>query len=98
MGRPEIQKFAGALMGKSAKKGIFITTSSFTKEAVEFALKIDTRIILIDGEKMANLMIDFGVGVTTVNTYEIKKLDTDYFLDEGLVCAVGIVRKGREKR
>ena len=82
VGRPEIQKFAGALMGKGAKKGISITTSSFTKEAMEYARIIDTRIILIDGEQMANLMIDFGVGVTTVNTYEIKKIDTDYFLDE----------------
>lgn len=82
VGRPEIQKFAGALMGKRAKKGIFITTSSFTKEALEYARIIDTRIILIDGEQIANLMMDFGVGVTTVNTYEIKKLDTDYFLDE----------------
>lgn len=82
VGRPEIQKFAGALMGKGAKKGVFITTSSFTREALEYAHLIDTRIILIDGEQMANMMIDFGVGVTTVNTYEIKKLDTDYFLDE----------------
>ncbi len=82
VGRPEIQKFAGALMGKGAKRGIFITTSSFTKEAVEFARIIETRIILIDGEQMANLMMDFGIGVTTVNTYQIKKLDTDYFLDE----------------
>lgn len=82
VGRPEIQKFAGALMGKGAKRGIFITTSSFTKEAVEFARIIETRIILIGGEQMANLMMDFGVGVTIVNTYQIKKLDTDYFLDE----------------
>jgi len=79
VGRPEIQKFAGALLGKSAKRGIFITTSSFTKEALEYRTNNDTRIILIDGEKMSNLMIDFGVGVTTINTYEIKKIDTDYF-------------------
>lgn len=82
VGRPEIQKFAGALMGKGAKKGVFITTSSFTGEAIDYAKKIDTRIILIDGEMMANFMIDFGVGVTEDSNYVIKKMDTDYFNEE----------------
>lgn len=82
VGRPEIQKFAGALLGKSAKKGIFITTSGFSKEAMEYVAFIDSKIVLIDGEKLANLMIDFGVGVSKVATYEIKKIDTDYFTDE----------------
>ena len=82
VGRPEIQKFAGALMGMGAKKGVFITASSFTKEALEYAQAIDARIILIDGEQMANMMIDFDVGVTTVNTYNIKRLDSDYFINE----------------
>merc|ERR1711974_479914 len=69
VGRPEIQKFAGALQGQRAKKGIFLTTSNFSSEAIEYALFIDTRIVLIDGEQLAGLMIDAGVGVTKVATY-----------------------------
>lgn len=80
--RPEIQKFAGALQGQRAKKGIFITTSDFTKEAREYAALIETKIVLIDGKQLARYMIDFNVGVTTVSAYEIKKLDTDYFTGE----------------
>ena len=83
VGRPEIQKFAGALQGFRAKKGIFITTSDFSKEAIDYAARIDSKIVLIDGEQLWNLMIDFGIGVTTVATYEIKKVDTDYFNEEG---------------
>ncbi len=79
VGRPEIQKFAGALQGKRAKKGIFISTSSFTKEARSYVSNIDTRIILIDGERLAQLMVDHDVGVSTAGTYEIKKIDSDYF-------------------
>lgn len=79
VGRPEIQKFAGALQGVRAKKGIFITTSDFSKEAQEYASRIDSKIVLIDGEHLWNLMIDFGLGVSTVATYEIKKVDNDYF-------------------
>ncbi len=82
IGRPEIQKFAGALQGQRAKKGIFITTSNFSKEAVEFASKIETKIILIDGEKLSEYMIDFNVGVTKVSTFELKKIDSDYFIEE----------------
>ena len=82
VGRPEIQKFAGALQGRRAKKGVFITTSSFTREALEYATLIDNRIILLDGRRLARLMIDHGVGVSTASIYELKKLDTDYFLDE----------------
>lgn len=77
--RPEIQKFAGALQGKRAKKGIFISTSTFTKGALEYAANIDTRIILIDGERLARLMVDHDVGVSTAGSYEIKKIDSDYF-------------------
>lgn len=77
--RPEIQKFAGALQGQRAKKGIFITTSSFTKEAEEFARSIDTKIILIDGERLAGLMFDHSVGVSSYGSYELKRIDTDYF-------------------
>ena len=81
--RPEIQKFAGALQGFRAKKGIFISTSDFSKEAIDYASRIDSKIVLIDGEQLWNLMVDFGIGVTTVATYEIKKVDTDYFNEEG---------------
>ncbi len=79
--RPEIQKFAGALQGKRARKGIFITTSRFSDGAVEFAQNIDNKIILIDGQQLAQYMIDFGVGVATDAVYEVKRLDSDYFAD-----------------
>lgn len=79
IGRPEIQKFAGALQGQRARKGIFITTSDFSKEANEYVSRIDSKIVLIDGKTLARLMIDFGVGVTTVAAYDVKKLDSDYF-------------------
>lgn len=80
--RPEIQKFAGALLGKKAKKGIFITTSNFTKDAIEYAEKIESKIVLIDGEKLAQLMIDHDIGVTHVSSYIVKKIDNDYFLED----------------
>lgn len=79
VGRPEIQKFAGALQGQRAKKGVFITTSSFTKEAEDFASKIDNKIVLIDGDRLAGLMIDHDVGVSRVAQYDIKRIDSDYF-------------------
>lgn len=79
VGRPEIQKFAGALQGQRARKGIFITTSEFTREAQDYVSRIDSKIVLIDGKDLARLMIDFGVGVTSVATYEVKKVDSDYF-------------------
>lgn len=82
VGRPEIQKFAGALQGQRAKKGVFITTSSFTKDAKEYASFIESRIILIDGELLAKLMVDFNVGVSTSGQYEVKKIDSDYFDNE----------------
>jgi restriction system protein len=82
VGRPEIQKFAGALQGFRAKKGIFITTSDFSREAIEYASRIESRIVLIDGEMLWNLMIDFGIGVSKTATYEIKKIDNDYFDEE----------------
>jgi len=82
VGRPEIQKFAGALEGKRAKKGIFITTSQFSSQAEDFVSTIGSKIILIDGEKLAKYMIDFNVGVSTEEVFELKGLDNDYFLDE----------------
>jgi restriction system protein len=81
VGRPEIQKFAGALQGQRARKGIFITTSTFSKEAQEYVKNIESKIILIDGQRLAELMIEYNIGVSTVSTYEIKKIDTDYFID-----------------
>ena len=79
VGRPEIQKFAGALQGQKAKKGIFVTTSSFTKEAQDFTSLIDTKVILIDGVELAELLVDREVGVTKGDVYEIKRIDSDYF-------------------
>ena len=79
VGRPEIQKFAGALLGQKASKGVFITTSSFTKEAVEYASSVDRKVVLIDGTKLATLMIEHNVGISTVRTFEIKRIDSDYF-------------------
>ncbi len=82
VGRPEIQKFAGALQGQRARKGIFITTSNFTKEAEQYVSNIDSKIILIDGDYLAQLMIDHNVGVHTSSSYEIKGIDSDYFTEE----------------
>lgn len=82
VGRPEIQKFVGALQGQRAKKGIFITTSSFNENSYEYVSKIDIKVILINGEELANLMIDYNVGVTLKRNYEIKKIDTDFFIEE----------------
>jgi restriction system protein len=79
VGRPEIQKFAGALQGQRARKGIFITTSDFTREAEDYAQRIDSRIILINGRRLARLMFDFDVGATPRSTYTVKQLDSDYF-------------------
>ncbi|MGC1272946.1 MAG: restriction endonuclease [Planctomycetaceae bacterium] len=82
VGRPEIQKFAGALQGQRARKGIFITTSSFTKDASDYAKVIDSRLILMDGDELTNLMIDYGIGVADIATYTIRRLDSDYFTQE----------------
>lgn len=79
VGRPELQKFVGALAGQGAKKGIFITTSSFTKEALDYTPKNETKIVLIDGEQLAQLMIDYNIGCTTQQIYELKKVDSDFF-------------------
>ncbi len=77
--RPEIQKFAGALQGKRAKKGIFITTSDFTSEAKDFVKNIDAKIVLITGRQFAELMLEHKVGVSVTATYELKKVDQDFF-------------------
>jgi restriction system protein len=82
VGREAVQAFAGSMDGHRARKGVFITTSTFSKGACEFVRQIERRIVLIDGEQLAELMIDHGIGVTTVQTYLRKKLDTDFF-EEG---------------
>jgi len=75
----EIRDFTGALASKKAKKGIFITTSSFPKSVYEFVQQVEYKIILIDGERLANLMIEHNVGLSTVSTYHVKTIDSDYF-------------------
>ncbi len=77
--RPELQKFAGALQGQRARKGVFITTSSFTSGAREYVQAIESKIVLIDGPMLTQLLMDFGVGVSTIATYEVKAIDSDYF-------------------
>lgn len=79
VGRPEVQKFVGALHGKRAKKGVFITTSSFTPEAQDYVLHLEPKVVLIDGRQLAKLMIEHNVGVTPKNVYELKAIDRDFF-------------------
>lgn len=82
VGRPEVQKFVGALHGKRARKGVFITTSTFTADAQAYVAHIDPRVVLIDGKQLAGYMLDYGLGVTTRATYELKRIDSDYFIEE----------------
>jgi len=82
VGRPEIQKFVGALQGQRARKGVFITSSSFTAEAIDYTSRIDTKVVLIDGQLLANLMMDFDVGVSVSASYIVKRIDSDYFEEE----------------
>lgn len=82
VGRPEIQKFVGALQGKRARKGVFITTGKFSDDALEYVGRIEPKVILIDGRELANLMIDHNLGITTTAKYEIKRIDSDYFGEE----------------
>jgi len=79
VGAPIVQAFAGSLMGQKANKGVFITTSQFSRDAQDYVKKIQQKIVLIDGEQLAQLMIDHNIGVTEVASYTIKKLDMDYF-------------------
>ncbi len=82
VGRPEIQKFVGALHGKRAKKCVFITTGAFSSEAIEYVGNIDPKVVLIDRRQLADFMIDFGLGVTESSNYQVKRLDSDYFGEE----------------
>lgn len=81
VGRPEVQKFAGALQGQRAKKGIMITSSTFSSEARDYVSKIENKIVLMDGDELADLMIDHNLGVSPMALYEVKKIDTDYFTE-----------------
>lgn len=83
VGRPDVMQFAGALQAQKANKGIFITTSRFTDDARSYVSQIGSKIVLIDGEQLTNLMIDNDVGVSTISLYPVKKVDTDYF-DESI--------------
>jgi restriction system protein len=83
VGRREIQQFAGALQGQRARKGVFITNSSYSKEAELYPASIQTTVVLIDGRQLAELLIDHNVGVSTTRRYEIKRVDSDYFSAEG---------------
>lgn len=82
VGRPEVQKFAGALQGQRARKGIMITTSSFSQDAHDYVSRIDSKIVLIDGKRLAQFMIDNNLGVSPLATYDIKRIDSDYFTEE----------------
>jgi restriction system protein len=82
VGRPQIQNFVGALAGQHATKGIFITTSDFSSSAIDFAKSVSQRVILIDGQRLAELMIEHNVGVSRAINYEIKRVDSDYFEEE----------------
>lgn len=82
VGRPDLQQFAGALHGQRARKGVYLTTSTFSKEARDFVSHLDSQIILIDGKELASLMIDHNVGVTLERTYEIKRVDADFFTED----------------
>lgn len=83
VGRPEIQKFLGAVAGQGGTKGLFITTSRFTEEAIKYAKKqLQVKLVLVDGEKLTDLMIKYGLGVSIVKTYELKQIDNDYFEEE----------------
>ena len=79
VGRPDVQRFAGSLAGHQVSKGVMITTSSYSKDAIEYVRTLGIKIALIDGPQLAELMIDHDIGVKVSRSYVIKKLDTDYF-------------------
>ncbi len=79
VGRPDVMQFAGALQAQKANKGIFITTSRYTEEARSYVSQIGSKIVLIDGEQLAQFMVENDVGVSTVSLYPVKKIDTDFF-------------------
>ncbi|MBI3864908.1 MAG: restriction endonuclease [Planctomycetia bacterium] len=83
VGRPEVQAFAGSMEGHRAKKGVMLTTATFSKDAQDYISRIERKIVLIDGRQLAELMIDHGIGTTTSRTYDIRRIDSDYFADDG---------------
>lgn len=82
VGRPEIMKFVGALTGQRATKGVFITTSGYTQEAKDYAANSQYKVVLIDGGRLADLMIEHDLGVSVAATYQLKRIDSDFFADE----------------
>jgi restriction system protein len=80
--RPQVQAFVGALQGARAAKGVFITTSRFTDGASDYVTRVPQRVVLIDGQRLADLMIEYGVGVSLFKNYELKRVDEDYFVDD----------------
>lgn len=82
VGRPEVQKFVGALHGKRAKKGVFLTTGTFSADARSYVDNIDPKVVLIDGQRLSELMIEFGIGVTPAESYQVNRLDQDYFEED----------------
>jgi restriction system protein len=82
VGRPDVQQFAGALHGKHARKGVMITTSTFSRDAIEYVKTLPTTIVLVDGVQLSGYMIEFGVGVSDIETIKLRRLDEDYFGDE----------------
>lgn len=83
VGRPEIQGFVGSLVGLGASKGVFVTTSTFSRQALDYAKALQQRVILIDGARLTELMVEFGVGVRINRIVEVKRVDEDFFADEG---------------
>ncbi len=79
--RPEIQKFVGALQGQHARKGVFITTTKFSRPARDYVKNLASKVVLIDGDQLSQYMIDFNIGVSHRSTYELKQIDTDYFIE-----------------
>ena len=82
VGRPIVQAFAGSLDGQRARKGVVLTTSQFSQDAKDYVSKIEKKIVLIDGEELAQMMIDHDIGVTEIVRYAVKKMDLDYFEEE----------------
>lgn len=82
VGRQALQGFVGSLLGRGANKGVFVTTSSFTKGAIEYVENLPQRIVLIDGEELTTLMIKYGVGVRMEQRFELMKADEDYYIDD----------------
>lgn len=82
IGRPDVQGFVGSLVGIGASKGVFVTTSAFSKQAIDYVQALQQRVILIDGARLTELMIEFGVGVRINRTIEVKRVDEDFFTED----------------